>query len=129
MIFAPVLFVYLKIPVVADVVDQVHTREDKVDQLLKATGSGSVIGWGDSLGDEQPDGSRVVAFKRIDIEVMDLSATRFALQVALPKLDAPIGTEIHYTIEGKAFMDVFASFGWLLEQPVPVPRQRLSGTR
>lgn len=126
---APALFVYVKIPVVADVADLGHKREDKIDQLLRETGIGSVIGWGDSLGDEQSNGSRVVAFHRIDIAVTDLPATRLALQATLPVLDVPLGTEIHYTVEGKGLMDVYAPSGWLLDQPIPVPRHRLGVTR
>lgn len=124
MIYAPTLFVYVKIPIVADLVDQVRQRANKIDLILKETGIGSVIGWGDSLGDKQPNGSRVVAFHRIDIEVKDLPATRFALQAALPLLEVSRGAEIHYTIEGKALMDVYSISGWLVEQPIPVPLRR-----
>ncbi|NDP39801.1 MAG: hypothetical protein GZ093_13790 [Rhodoferax sp.] len=124
MTYAPALFVYVKIPIVAALVDQVRQRADKIDQILRETGIGSVIGWGDSLGDKQPNGSRVVAFHRIDIEVNDLPAARLALQAALPLLDVSRGAEIHYTIEGKALMDVYSISGWLVEQPLPAPLGR-----
>lgn len=120
----PTLFLYVKIPIVADLVDQVGQRADKIDQILRETGIGSVIGWGDSLGEKQPNGSRIAAFHRIDIEVTDRPATRLALQTALPVLDVPFGTEIHYTIERKAFMDLYSIAGWIVEQPISVPLKR-----
>jgi hypothetical protein len=115
--FAHSLFVYVKIPVVRDSIDQVHGREDAIDQILKEKGIGSVLGWGDSLGDTQPDGSRDVAFTRIDINVTDLAAARAILQAALAALGSPTGTEIHYTIEHQDLADLYAESGWLLTQP------------
>ena len=118
------LFFYVKIPIVADFVDQVGPRADRIDQILRETAIGSVIGWGDSLGEKQPNGSRIAAFHRIDIEVNEASATRRALQMALPVLDAPFGTEIHYTIERRALMDVYSIAGWVVERPVAVALKR-----
>ena len=118
------LFFYVKIPIVADLVDQVGQRADKIDQILRETGIGSVISWGDSLGEKQPNGSRIAAFHRIDIVVNDRPAARLALQAALPVLEVPFGTEIHYTIERKAFMDLYSIAGWVVEQPIAVPLRR-----
>ena len=120
----PTLFFYVKIPIVADLVDQVGRRADKIDQILRETGIGSVISWGDSLGEKQPNGSRVAAFHRIDIVVNDRAAARLALQAALPVLEVPFGTEIHYTIERMAFMDLYAIAGWVGAQSVAVARKR-----
>ncbi len=118
------LFFYVKIPIVADFVDHVGPRADRIDQILRETGIGSVIGWGDSLGEKQPNGSRIAAFHRIDIEVNDALATRLALQTALPVLQVPIGTEIHFTIEKKAFMDIYALTGWVVDPAHADPVKR-----
>jgi hypothetical protein len=98
--------------------DQFHLREDEIDQVLKEKGIGSVLGWGDSLGDALTDGSRGVAFTRVDIDVTDLVAARAVLRATLPVLGVPTGTEIHYAIEHKNFEDVFTPSGWLLDQSV-----------
>ena len=121
---APTLFFYVKIPIVADLVDQVGRRADKIDQILRETGIGSVISWGDSLGEKQPNGSRIAAFHRIDIVVNDRPAARLALQAALPVLEVPLGTEIHYTMEGRAFMDLYSTAEWLVVQPIAGPPKR-----
>jgi hypothetical protein len=112
------LFLYVKIPVVKDAFDQFHRLEDKIDQILTEKGVGSVAGWGESLGDALPDGSRPVAFTRIDVDVADIAAARAVLQASLPALGAPTGTEIHYTIDQRNFNDVYGQSGWLLDQPV-----------
>jgi hypothetical protein len=126
---APALFVYVKIPVDTERPDPFHSREEQIDQTLQGSGVGSVIGWGDSLGDEQADGSRAVAFHRIDITVADLTAARSALHTVLRTLDVASGTEIHYTIEGTALMDVLTPAGWLDGQAVAASRPRARLTR
>ena len=126
---APALFVYVKVPVDADRPDPFHSREEQIDQALQRNGVGSVSGWGDSLGDERADGSRAIAFNRIDITVTDLMAARSVLQTVLGALRVASGTEIHYTRDGMALMDVWALPDWLLEQPVPAVRQRASVAR
>jgi hypothetical protein len=115
--FARPLFLYVKIPVTKDVVDPIHSREDAIDQALRKKGVGSVLGWGSSLGEVQPDGSREVAYTRIDIDVTNIDAARTLLQATLPALVVPAGTEIHYTIEQQNQKDVYVQSEWLLNQP------------
>ena len=116
----PAQFVYVRVPVKPRRgTDPLHQREDQIDQALRAQGVGTVLGWGDSLGERRADGSRVAAYFRIDINVSDLAAARTLLQHLLPELDAPAGTEIHYTLQGLSLQDVATATGWLLEQPVP----------
>lgn len=116
--FARPLFLYVKIPVRKDLIDKFHRWDDEIDQVLRETGIGSVLGWGGSLGAALPDGSREVAFTRIDINVTDLAAARAILQAVLPVIGTPTGTEIHYTIEHRNLEDVYTQAGWFLEQPV-----------
>ena len=79
-------------------------------------GLGAVIGWGDSLGPVQADGTRPAAFLRIDINVTGLNEARAALRAILVELDAPFGAEIHYTLDGVNRQDTYTRSGWLLEQ-------------
>ena len=110
-------FVYIKIPFVHHVLDQTHQLEDKVDQILKDMGVGSVVGWGDSLGAALADGSRPVAHTRIDVDVSNLASARALLQANLPLIGAPAGTEIHYVLDHRHYKDMYVESGWLLDQP------------
>jgi hypothetical protein len=110
-------FLYVKVPVVNRVLDQTHQLEDMVDQILNETGIGSVAGWGDSLGAALPDGSRPVAYTRIDIDVLNLASGRALLRTNLPSFGAPTGTEIHYTIDNRHYKDIYFQPEWLLDQP------------
>ncbi len=113
----PMLFLYVKIPVVNNKLDQLHRREEKIDQILMERGIGSVAGWGGSLGDTLADGSRPVAFIRIDVDVTDIAAARALLHERLPGLGAPADTEIHYTIDQLSLIDIYSGSEWLLDQP------------
>ena len=117
--YTPASFVYVKIPAITDLVDQGAAREDRIDQALSAKGIGSVQGWGTSMGEARPDGSRAIEFHRIDIDVIDLAAARVVLQQILATLGAPIGTEIHYKNNQMNLQDVYAPGGWVLELPRP----------
>jgi len=108
----------VKLPVVADVDDLYHQREDRLDQALKAKGLGTVIGWGDSLGEGRVGRTRRVAYTRVDLDVVDVEAARAELQVVLAAIGAPTGTEIHYSRDGASVADVYAPPEWRLAQPV-----------
>lgn len=111
------LFAYVKVPIVAGTEDRFHQREYALDRALRDRDIGAVVGWGDSLGPAQSDGSRPVAFLRIDIDVKDLAAVRALLRDTLPILGVAPGTEIHYTLEQRNLQDIYLRSGWLLEQP------------
>jgi hypothetical protein len=105
-------FLYIKIPV-KYASDHAHELEDKVDQILRTSGIGSVAGWGDSLGPALPDGSRPVAYTRIDVDVSSVSLAKNLLQMNLPALGAPTGTEIHYTIDHQHVREKYVEPDWL----------------
>lgn len=109
-------FLYVKVPVANQVPDQTHKLEDEVDQMLQEAGIGSVAGWGDSLGSALPDGSRPVAYTRIDVDVLNLASARAFLRANLPPVGAPAGTEIHFTIDRRHYKDLYADSGWLVDQ-------------
>jgi len=110
-------FIVVKIPVLQDVDDLWHQREERIDQVLRKRGIGSVVGWGDSLGEATTRGRRRVAFTRVDIDVSDIATGRALLQAELPALGLPPGTEIHYSIGRAQFADIFAPPDWLLQRP------------
>jgi hypothetical protein len=110
-------FLYVKIPVVDQVPDQTHQMEDKVDQILKATGMGEVAGWGDSVGAALADGRRPVVYTRIDVDVVNLASARTLLQANLPSFGAPAGTEIHYMVDHLHYKDIYFESKWLQDQP------------
>lgn len=109
-------FLYLKIPMAQYPVEQTRDVEDRVDQLLHETGVGSVAGWGDSLGDALANGTRPVAYTRIDIDVADLAPALALLHARLASLGAPSGTEIHCTIQQRHRKDVLVGSNWVLDQ-------------
>ncbi|MDM0078250.1 hypothetical protein QTH90_27855 [Variovorax sp. J2P1-59] len=117
----------VKIPVVQDDDDRFHQREDKIDQALKSKRLGSVLGWGDSLGEASPSGLRRVAYTRVDLDVVDVGAARTELQATLVAIGVPAGTEIHYGIEGVSLADIYAPPDWRLEQPVVRQPKRPGG--
>jgi hypothetical protein len=112
-------FLYVKIPRVHHVIDQNHQLEDQVDQMLREHDAGLVAGWGDSLGAARADGSRPVAYTRIDVDVSNLDLARSLLQARLPSFGAPTGTEIHYTINHRHCKDLYVDLEWLLDHPLP----------
>jgi len=85
-------------------------------------GLGSVVGWGDSLGERHANGKRAATFMRVDISVSDLPRALALLHALLPALEAPPGTEIHYHADGHHLCDAIHDQGWLLAQAVPAVR-------
>ncbi len=110
-------FLYVKIPVAHRATGQSHHLEDRIDELIRQAGVGAVAGRGDSLGAAMADGSRPVAYTRIDVDVSDLAGARALLRPNLPPFGAPAGTEIHYTTEQGHHMDIYVDPDWLLLQP------------
>ncbi len=109
-------FLYVKVPVANRAFDQMHEFEDKLDRLLQEAAAGSLAGWGDSLGAALPDGSRPVAYTRVDVDISNVAAARALLQANLPAFGAPTGTEIHYTIDYRHYKDIYFEPDWLVGQ-------------
>lgn len=109
-------FLYVKTPAAQGVEGDDRSLDDAIDDLLRAGALGAVLGWGSSLGAAQADGTRPVAFHRIDVQVHELATARSSLHAALPGLGAPAGTEVHYFIDGVHLLDVYESPGWRLAQ-------------
>jgi hypothetical protein len=105
-------FVYVKVPLSGDALEDHHVLHGHLAQALDSQQLGAILSWGGSLGDLQRDGGRPVAFHRIDIEVMDLSAARSLLQRTLAQAGVPAGTELHCTVAQRPQVDVLGPEGW-----------------
>ena len=110
-------FIYVKIPGEIGPLDRGEMFEDRIEPVLAERNIGSVSGGGSSLGDARPDGSRPIEFCGIDIDTKVRDEVLAVLRSLLPTLDAPIGTELHYTKDGQKLQDEFAKSGWVLERP------------
>ncbi|KAI1697383.1 hypothetical protein Ddc_19765 [Ditylenchus destructor] len=106
----PAAFLYLKLPTHALPAD--HGLEDRIDNALREADAGSVLGWGESLGDAPPGRMRPLAFLRVDIESdeLDARASRAARRAADPGV--PEGTELHYTCAQRALQDLWRAGAW-----------------
>lgn len=115
-------FVYVKIPRHRRDDDPLHLREEQIDETLRQLAIGTVVGWGDSLGERDAQGHRHAAYIRIDIATRDPEAVRQTLHGLLPRLGASVGTEIHYTEQAQQFMDLAQDQGWALAQRMTEPK-------
>lgn len=106
----PTAFIYLKLP--TQRLPEDHGLEDRIDVALRDAAAGTVLGWGESLGDAPPGRMRPLAFLRIDIEAPELDTARRLLLALLPTLGVPDGTELHYTRARQPLQDVLAGGAW-----------------
>ena len=118
-------FFYVKLPVGASLEGHEHHFHDGLESALTAEHLGSVLGWGDSLSSVHASEPVHLAFHRIDIEITDITPALALLQRTLLALDAPLGTEIHYTVNGTAWQDISGVAGWHAE-PCPAIQKRPS---
>lgn len=114
-------FVFVKVPLRHHGADPFHLREEQIDAQLQAQALGSVLGWGDSLGERRSDGSRRAAYQRIDISLGDLPRGLALLRTLLPNLERALGTEIHYTLDGLRLLDRLEAEGWQQGLRPPAP--------
>jgi hypothetical protein len=108
----PRQFVYVMIPGDIQPLMRGERFEDPLAEVLKAAGLGSVSGGGSQLDDPYPDGRPRVAFCGIDIDVVDLDRALRAIRQKLAELDAPAGTELHYTVGATLLLDRLVDGTW-----------------
>ncbi len=113
----PEQFIYVKLPGNIQPIQRGAQFEDRIEPVLAEAGLGSVSGGGSSLADPLPDGRRLVAFCGIDIDTPERDAALTVLRDLLPKLEAPAGTELHYTRGGVKLQDEFTGAGWSTGRP------------
>lgn len=110
-------FIYAMIPDPVGPLDRAEKYEDPLDQKLGDAGLGYVSGGGTQLGSPLADGSRPIEYCGLDVDVTDLAMALALLRVELPRLGAPDGTELHYTINDTRLRDTYSQGNWALEQP------------
>ena len=115
--FDPQLFIYVKIPGDIQPLERGARFEDPLHKLLKASGLGAITGGGSQMDDPYPDGRARVEFCGLDVDVFDRDRARTFLRDELFKMGAPLGTELHYTVDTRALLDRRQSDGWRLELP------------
>ena len=115
--FAVEQFVYVKIPGDVGPIDRGTLFENPIDSALAIGSLGAVLGGGSSLGEERSDGTRPIEFCGIDIDTTNRDGALSILRTLLPSLNAPIGTELHYTVGSERLQDELSPEGWLLSKP------------
>src|SRR5215510_12425126 len=113
----PEQFIFLKILDPVMPFDRGAQYEDPVEALLEARGLGTVSGSGSGLGDPRPDGTRPIAYCGVDIETTLRDQALEMLRAEVPKLGAPVGSELHYTRNGVRLQDELHVNGWELSKP------------
>jgi hypothetical protein len=113
----PHLFVYIRLIGNIQPIERGERFEDPIDEALSSQSLGSVSGGGSSLSDPLPDGSRVVEWCGVDVDVTDLEKALALLRVKLVELKAPDGTEIQYTMAGSRLSDFLRGGKWLVGAP------------
>jgi hypothetical protein len=108
----PHLFIYVKIPGDIQPLVRGERFEDPLEAVLEASKLGNISGGGSQLDDPYPDGRPRVEFCGIDVDVTDTDRARTLLREELIKLQAPDGTELHYTRNGAKLLDRFEGGSW-----------------
>src|SRR6478672_9437679 len=109
-------FIYIKLPGNIQPIERGARFEDKIDPVLAQDNLGAISGGGSLLGDPRPDGTRIVESCGIDVDVTDRDRALVVLRNLLPKLDAPLGTQLHYTRDNSRLQDNLLESGWQIEQ-------------
>lgn len=105
-------FVYLKVPLASALGRAPERLHDAIEQDLVAAGAGSVLSWGTSLPSVDASEHDPGAFHRVDLGLRQLDAGLEALRARLLAMDAPDGTELHFTESGEALQQVVARGRW-----------------
>ena len=113
----PQQFLYVKIPGDIQPLVRGERFEDPLAEVLQSAGLGDVSGGGSQLDDPYPDGRPRVEYCGIDIDVVDRDRALTAIRQKLGELNAPIGTEIHYTEGTTKLLDRLIGESWHLKLP------------
>jgi hypothetical protein len=118
-------FLYVKVPLQGEFAFRQDRLHEAVDAALTGQGAGALVSWGSSLDELGERGHRAPKYHRLDLEASDPTVAREALRGVLSGLDVPLGTEIHFTLDGSAQQEVLGASGWSPPRPNPaLPRAR-----
>lgn len=109
-------FIYVKVPESIGPMVRGERYEDPIEEMLETLGLGEVTGGGTQLGDARADGKRPIESCGLDVEVTDLQRGLSALREELQRLGAPVGTELHYTVDKQSLQDELGPDGWRQNQ-------------
>jgi hypothetical protein len=112
--FSPELFIYVMIPAAIQPIDRGTRFEDPLEAKLQEAHLGTVSGGGSQLSAPDSEGRKHIEFCGLDVDVTDREQARTLLREELPHLGAPVGTELHYTSNGKRLLDRYEANGWIL---------------
>lgn len=113
--------IYIYIPESIQPIDRGDKYEDPIDDELREKGLGEVSGAGTQLGDERPDGTRLIESCGIDVDTDDVDAARDLLRTMLSKLGCPAGTQLQYNVADAPLQDEYDGSDWALSQPRTTP--------
>ena len=91
------LFVFVRLPESIKPLERGARYEDPLAAALESSGSGEVTGGGSQLGEVRPDGTRLIEWVGIDVELTDASRGLAVVRSELKRLGAPRGTILEYT--------------------------------
>lgn len=111
---ARVDFIYLKLPADAALGERLDALHASLDEVLQASDLGAVIGWGRSLGGPPPGPP---SWHRVDIESPDAERALPLLRSSLATLQAPAGSELHYSRAGQALQEDWGGQAWAAPRP------------
>ena len=108
--------IYVFLPEPLGPLDRGDKYEDPIIDELERLNLGEVTGGGTGMGDEGPDGRREIQSCGIDVETVNLDATRAALREFLPTLGCPPGTQLQFTLADREVQDEYDGESWQIEK-------------
>lgn len=105
------------LPTALGAMDRAQRYERPIQEILASEELGSVCGGGTQLAGCGLYGEVIVPFSSIDIEACDLEIVLQRLRIALPSLDVPVGTQLHYSSDDGIWLDEFDGIDWKVKLP------------
>jgi hypothetical protein len=111
------LSVYVKIPEPLGPRERAERYDNELGSALTRTGLGTIAAARSHVGGELPDGTPTVQGCGIEVDVVHLAQGLALLRTELQTLGVPVGTELHYSMDGERLQDEMHPRGWVLRKP------------
>lgn len=111
------LSVYVKIPEPLAPRERAERYDNELGSALTRTGLGAITTARSYVGEELPDGTPTVEGCGIEVELVHLAQGLALLRRELQTLGVPVGTELHYSMDGERLRDEMHPRGWVLRRP------------